>query len=147
MQLTDTSIRNAKPGAKPIKLFDARGNFLIGTPAGGKWWRFTYRFNDKEKLLSLDVYPDVGLKDARTRCDAARKLIADGIDPGVSRKAEKAAGQLRSANSFEVVAREWYLKHAPNWVASHGDRIIRRLERDIFPWIGSRPIADITPSD
>ena len=84
------------------------------------------------------------MKDARTRRDDARKLLADGIDPGENRKAVKAARQERAANSFEVVAREWYAKQAPNWAEHHGDRIIRRFERDIFPWIGGRPIADVT---
>jgi integrase len=144
MPLTDTGVRNAKPGTKPVKMFDERGLFLIVTPAGGKWWRFRYHFDNKEKLLSLGVYPDVGLKDARERRDAARKLLANDIDPGAHRKAQKAARQESASNSFEVVAREWYLKHATTWVASHGDRIIRRLERDIFPWIGRRPIADVT---
>ncbi len=144
MPLTDTAIRNAKPGAKPAKLFDERGLFLLVTPAGGKWWRLKYRFDNKEKLLSLGTYPDVSLKDARGRRDTARKLLADGIDPGENRKAVKATKVERAANSFEVVAREWYAKHAPNWVEHHGDRIIRRLERDIFPWIGGRPIADVT---
>lgn len=144
MPLTDTAIRNAKSGAKPAKLFDERGLFLIVTPTGGKWWRFRYKFDDKEKLLSLGVYPDVGLKDARQRRDDARKLLADGIDPGENRKAMKAVKQDRAANSFEVITREWYGKHAPNWAEHHGDRIIRRFERDIFPWIGGRPIADVT---
>ena len=144
MPLTDTAIRNAKPGAKPAKLFDGRGLFLIVTPGGGKWWRFRYKFDAKEKLLSLGVYPDVALKDARERRDTARKLIAEGIDPGENRKAQKATKQDRAANSFEVVAREWYAKHAPNWAEHHGDRIIRRFERDIFPLIGGRPIADVT---
>lgn len=144
MPLTDTAIRNAKPGAKPAKLFDERGLFMIVTPTGGKWWRFRYKFDNKEKLLSLGVYPDVGLKDARQRRDDARKLLADGIDPGENRKAMKAVKQDRAANSFEVITREWYAKHAQNWVEHHGDRIIRRFERDIFPWIGGRPIADVT---
>lgn len=144
MPLTDTAIRNAKPGTKPAKLFDERGLFMIVTPTGGKWWRFRYKFDDKEKLLSLGIYPDVGLKDARLRRDDARKLLADGIDPGENRKAQKATKQDRAANSFEVVAREWYTKHSPNWAEHHGDRIIRRFERDIFPWIGGRPIADVT---
>lgn len=144
MPLTDTAVRNAKPGEKPAKLFDERGLFLIVTPTGGKWWRFRYKFDNKEKLLSLGVYPDVGLKDARERRDAARKLLADGIDPGENRKAMKAVKQDRAANSFEVVTREWYGKHAPNWAEHHGDRIIRRFERDIFPWIGGRPISDVT---
>ncbi|MDX1251108.1 MAG: integrase arm-type DNA-binding domain-containing protein [Gammaproteobacteria bacterium] len=160
MALTDTAIRNAKPGVKPAKLFDGRGLFLIVTPAGGKWWRFRYKFDGKEKLLSLGVYPDVPLasqtkkdeetgkaqkiKGARELRDEARELLAQGIDPGENRKAQKAAKQDRAANSFEVVAREWYAKNAPNWVEHHGDRIIRRFERDIFPWMGGTPIADVT---
>jgi integrase len=144
MPLTDTAIRNAKPGDKPSKLFDERGLFLLVTPTGGKWWRLKYRFDGKEKLLSLGTYPDVGLKVARERRDDARKLLADGIDPGENRKATKAAKQERAANSLEVVAREWYAKMAPNWAEHHGDRIIRRFERDIFPWIGGRPIAEVT---
>ncbi len=144
MPLTDAKIRNAKPGAKPAKLFDGGSLFLIVTPSGGKWWRLKYRFDNKEKLLSLGTYPDVGLKDARARQAEARKLLANGIDPGENRKAMKAVKADRDANSFEVVAREWYAKHATNWVEHHGDRIIRRLERDIFPWMGGTPIADVT---
>lgn len=144
MPLTDTAIRNAKPGAKPAKMFDDRGLFLIVTPSGGKWWRLKYRFNDKEKLLSLGIYPDVGLKDARERRDIARKLLADGIDPSENRKAQKTAKVERAANSFEVVAREWFAKYEPTWAKDHGNRTIRRFERDIFPWIGGRAIADVT---
>jgi integrase len=144
MPLTDTAIRNVKPSDKPVKVFDERGLFLLVTPAGGKWWRLRYKYDGKEKLLSLGTYPDTSLKDARTRRDDARKLLADGVDPGENRKAVKAAKQERAANSFEVVAREWYAKQAPNWAEHHGDRIIRRFERDIFPWIGGRPIADVT---
>lgn len=97
----------------------------------------------KEKRLSLGVYPDVSLKDARERRDDARKLLANDIDPSENRKAAKAAQVERAGNSFEVIAREWYAKHSPNWSANHGDRIIRRLERDIFPWIGGAPITEI----
>lgn len=144
MSLTDTAIRNTKPGKKPIKLFDERGLFLLVTPAGGKWWRFKYRFGGKEKQLSFGVYPDVGLKDARARRDDARKHVAAGIDPGEHRRAQKSACTDRAANSFEVVAREWFAKYSATWAVNHGDRIIRRFERDIFPWIGGRPIAEIT---
>ena len=144
MALTDTAIRNAKPGAKPAKMFDERGLFLMVTPSGGKWWRFRYKFDGKEKLLSLGVYPDIGLKDARERREEARKLLADGIDPGENRKAQKMARVERSANSFEVIAREWHGKFSPGWAATHSNKIIRRLETEIFPWLGGRPIADIT---
>lgn len=144
MPLTDTSIRNAKPGAKPIKLFDERGLFLLVTPTGGKWWRFRFMFDGKEKLLSLGVYPDVSLKDARQRRDEARKLVANGINPSENRKIQKSTRANLIANSFEVVAREWFTKYSATWASNHGDRIIRRFERDIFPWIGGRPVAEIT---
>lgn len=145
MTLKDIHVRNAEVREKQYKLFDERGLFLIITPKGKKWWRFRYSFNGKEKLLSLGTYPDVSLKDAQDRRDAARKLLANEIDPGENRKAQKAAKQERLANSFEVVTREWYAKYSVNWVKSHGDRIIRRFERDIFPWLGERPIEEITP--
>lgn len=147
MALKDVQIRNAKPREKQYKLFDERGLFLIVTPKGKKWWRFRYAFDGKEKLLSLGTYPDVSLEKARERRETARKLLADKVDPGEQRKAQKATKQERLANSFEVVAREWYAKYSPTWVDSHGERIIRRFERDIFPWLGEKPIADITPPD
>lgn len=159
MALTDTAIKNAKPCLKPVKdeggkltlvatdkaykMFDERGLFLIVTPAGGKWWRFRYKLDGKEKLLSLGVYPDIGLKDARERCDAARKLLAQDIDPGENRKAKKATKQDRAANSFEVIAREWHGKFAPGWAPMHSSKIIRRLEVEVFPWLGAKPIAEI----
>lgn len=147
MPLTDTAVRNAKPKDKPYSLAGGRGLSIQIQPSGGKWWRLRYRFEGTAKMLSLGIYPDVGLKAATERCDAARKLLANGIDPGQNRKAVKAAKVERAANSFEVVAREWYDKHAPNWVEHHGDRIIRRFERDIFPWIGGKAIADVTAPD
>ena len=146
MALTDTTIRNTKPEARPFKIYDARGLFLITTPSGGKWWRFKYRFNGKEKLLSLGIYPDVSLKAARDKRDAARQLVANGIDPGIDRKVEKEESTGTSPDSFEAVAREWFIKKQPTWVASHADRILRRLERDIFPWIGELPVSDIKAS-
>lgn len=142
MSLTDVSVRNAKPGIKISRLYDERGLYLEITPVGGKRWRLKYRFDGKENRISLGVYPDVSLKKARERRDEARKLLADGIDPSANRKAEKAA-KASTGNSFEVIAREWFAKHSTNWVSSHADRIIRRFERDVFPWIGSQPIDDI----
>jgi integrase len=144
MALTDTQIRKAKPTEKTQRLFDGGGLYLEISPKGGKWWRLKYRFGGKEKRLSLGVYPDISLKEARERRDDARKLLANEIDPSENRKAVKAAKVERAGNSFEVVAREWYAKHSPNWSANHGDRIIRRLERDIFPWLGGKPIAEIS---
>jgi integrase len=144
MPLTNTTIRNVKSGKKTVKLFDERGLYLEVSPSGGRWWRLKYRFDGKEKRLSLGVYPDVSLKDARERRDAARKLVADGIDPSENRKAQKSAHAERAANSFEVVAREWFAKYSATWAATNTDRIVRLFERDIFPWIGGRPIAEIT---
>jgi hypothetical protein len=145
MALTNTAIRNANPGNKTKKLFDGGGLYLEVAPSGGKWWRLKFRYAGKEKRLSLGVYPDVSLKEARERRDEARKLLANGIDPSEHCHAKKAANEERAANSFEVVAREWFTQNTPNWSANHADRIIRRLERDIFPWIGGKPIADVTP--
>ena len=144
MPLTDTAIRKAKPGAKPTKLYDERGLFLRLTPEGSKWWRFRYSFDGKEKLLSLGVYPDVSLQDARGKRDEMRKQLAAGIDPGVDRKVQKTLRADRVANSFEAVAREWYTKQSNTWTPAHATRILRRFERDIFPHIGARPIADLT---
>ena len=143
MPLSDTSIRNAKSPEKPIKLADGGGLYLLLKPNGAKWWRLDYRFAGKRKTLSMGVYPEVGLKAARDKRDEAKRLLADGIDPGENRKIQKAARTERSENSFEVVAREWFAKFSPNWADSHAVKIIRRLERDVFPWLGARPIAEI----
>ena len=147
MPLTAIAIRNAKPKDKPYRLFDGKGLYIEIVPSGGKYWRFKYHFAGKEKRLSLGVFPDVELKDARTKRDEARRLFANGVDPGVHRKTAKTANIEAHQNTFEAVAREWYAKYAPRWAASHGDKIIRRLERDIFPWLGSRPVAEIKPAE
>lgn len=144
MPLTDREIRSVKPSKKPRKLFDWGGLYLEVSPAGGKWWRLKFRFDGKEKRLSLGVYPDVTLKDARDRREEARKLLANGIDPSENRKSQRAAQADRSTNSLEVVAREWFAKFSRTWSAGHRARIVRQFERDIFPWIGQRPIADIS---
>jgi len=110
MPLTATLIRNTKPREKTFKLYDERGLYLEVSRNGGKWWRLKYRFSGKEKRLSLGVYPDVSLKEARDRRDEARKLLANEIDPSENRKAQKTARGEREGNSFEVVAREWFAK-------------------------------------
>ena len=143
MPLTAIQVQNAKPDSRTRKLFDGRGLFLEVTPKGGKRWRLKYRFHRKEKLLSLGVYPDISLKEARQRQDAARNLLAHDVDPSAARKAERAAQADRSANSFEVVAREWLAKHGANWVPAYRERQVRLFERDLFPWLGGRPIAEI----
>jgi integrase len=144
MPLTNAAIKAAQPQAKPYKLADEKGMYLEVAPSGGKWWRLKYRFEGKEKRISLGTYPDVGLKEAREKRDEARKLLAAGVDPGESRKAQKAASTGDAINSFEVVAREWFSRQRSSWVDSHADKILSRLERDLFPWLGKRPIASIT---
>lgn len=144
MALSDISIRNAKPTSKAFKLYDEQGLFMQVTPSGGKWWRFKFRFDDKEKLLSLGVYPDISLKKAREKRDNARKLLADGIDPSEQRKASKASKKDSAANSLEVLAREWASSYFINKSTSHKVRTIRRLESYIFPWLGSKPISAVT---
>jgi integrase len=145
--LTDVSVRSAKAKTKPTKLFDERGLFLLVTPSGGKWWRLKYRFEGKEKLLSLGTYPDITLKLAREARDSARTLVAQGIDPSVQRQATKSAREERSANSFEVIAREWYASHGPTLAPSYAVKVIRRFERDLLPTLGNVAIAEMKPID
>jgi integrase len=142
--LSDSAIRNAKPRLKAYKLFDGGGLFLLVNPNGGKWWRFKHRFAGKEKLISFGVYPDVGLKQAREARDEARKLLAARIDPSVHRKAIKAALINQEAGGLEAVSREWFHKFSTIWAPTHARTIIRRLERDVFPWLGGRPVGGIT---
>jgi integrase len=124
-------------------LFDGRGLYLEIAPTGSRWWRFKYRFAGKEKRISLGVYPDVGLKKARDRRDEMRKFVADGIDPSAARKQEKLMALDAALNTFEAVAREWFEKHSPNWEASYSVKLLARLEANVFPWLGHRPIRDI----
>ena len=119
MPLTDTVIRNTKPGANDSKMSDGGGLFLLVKTTGAKWWRFSYRYAGKQKTLSFGVYPDIGLKDARERRDEAKKLLAQGVDPGAVRKAQKSGTLERAANSFEVVAREWFEKGKGDKAISH----------------------------
>lgn len=143
MPLTDVEVRSARARDKAYRLTDSLGMYLEVSPAGGKYWRFKYRFAGKEKRLALGVYPEVSAKEARMRRDDARRLLANGVDPGIERRVQKAASVERAANSFEAVAREWFARQAPGWAASHADKIIGRLENDVFPWLGGRAIAEI----
>lgn len=145
MPLTDAKVRNAKSSERAYKLYDERGLFLLVAPEGGRLWRFRFRFGGKEKLLALGIYPDVSLKDARERRDEARKQVAAGIDPCAQRKAMKSARIARDANSFEVISREWHERQKGTWAPSHAVRVMRLMERDLFPWLGGAPIAGLTP--
>lgn len=143
MPLTDTAVKNAKAGAKAVKMYDAGGLLLLVAPTGGKLWRLKYRFGGMEKMLALGAYPQISLKEARDRRDDARKLLANGADPSETKKAQKSAKEERAANSFETVAREWFAKHCAALAKNHSGRIKARFERDIFPWVGARPIGEM----
>lgn len=146
MPLNDLAIRAAKPADKNYRLSDSPGLYLEVAASGGKWWRFRYHFDGKEKRLSLGVYPKVGLKAARMKRDEARQLLDDGVDPGAQRKAKNQVScRDGDPDSFESVARDWFAKFSPSWAESHSVRIIRRLERDVFPWIGSKNAGQISP--
>lgn len=146
MSLTDTAIRSAKPQNKQYKLTDEKGMYVLVNKAG-KYFRLDYRFAGKRKTLALGVYPDVTLAEARGKRNDARKLIANGIDPGQVRKVQKSIQIEQTENSFEAIAREWHGKFSPKWADSHAIKLIRRLELYIFPWLGSRPIAEISPPE
>ena len=130
--LTNLAVKNAKSNGKTQRLFDGRGLYLEISPKGGKWWRFKYRFSGKDKRLSLGVYPDISLQKARQRREDMRKMVSDGIDPGEHRKAQKRATKSKGANSFEVIAREWFEKYSANWAEESIRKGLRGLERDIF---------------
>jgi len=146
--LTDKAIRDklreAKAAGKPLKSTDGDGMYLLARPNDSGWWRLDYRrANGSRNTLSLGVYPETTLALARIKRTEARTKLAAGIDPSDARKAEAKAEPA----TFEAVAREWHAKFAPNWAPSHANKIIRRLERDVFPWIGRQPIRDIAPSE
>ncbi len=142
--LSDRACKNAVCEGKSIhKLHDGGGLYLWVYADGRKYWRLRYRQADKEKSLSLGVFPNVGLKDARQRRDENHKLLDKNLDPSAERKANKHAQKIAATNSFEAIAREWYGKQLHTWVATHANDVIRRLERNLFPYLGRRPIAEI----
>lgn len=148
MKLTDTAIRKkAKPQARPYKMSDGGGLFLLVQPTGSKYWRLAYRYAGKQKLLALGVYPDTTLAEARARRDEARKVLANGGDPGAAKQAQKKQARIAAANSFELIARELHNLKSPIWTASHADDWIKTLEREIFPRLGDRPIGEIEAPD
>ncbi|MGA2253511.1 MAG: integrase arm-type DNA-binding domain-containing protein [Thermoguttaceae bacterium] len=144
MMLKDITARNAKPKGKTYRLFDGGGLYLEVSPAGSKYWRLKYRFAGKDKRLALGVYPTVSLAEARDRRDKARKEISSGNDPGELKREAKRRAKLRSENTFEAVAREWYESRKHKWVTSYSRSMMVRLEKNMFPKLGHRPIAEIS---
>jgi integrase len=143
LALTDTAIRRSKPAETPYKLFDGGGLHLLINPAGGRLWRWKYRFAGAEKLMALGRYPEVSLADARERRDAARKRLANGIDPMAERKAERLKETTQAVGSFNSVAALWLEHWRDGKSARHADSVERRMKADILPCLGVRPIAGI----
>lgn len=143
MPLTNTAILNAKPAEKPYKITDGRGLYLYVNKSG-KYFRWDYRFEGKRKTMSLGVYPDVRLKEAREKHEDLRRVLARGVDPLGLKKAGKKEKEDVVKNSFESIAREWFVKNTPIWTEKHAKTIISRLENNIFPWLGKEDVSQIT---
>ncbi|EGF6029277.1 tyrosine-type recombinase/integrase [Salmonella enterica] len=145
MKLTARQISTAKPTDKPYKLSDGGGLYLLVNPNGSRYWRMKYRYAGKEKLLSIGVYPDVTLAEARDKRTKAKRILAAGDDPSEVKQAEREAKNLAVNNSFELLALEWHEHKKPNWSSGYADDIMEYLRKDIFPYIGKKAITDIKP--
>jgi integrase len=146
MALSDTVIRKAKFIDKTFKLADDKGLYLLVNQQG-KYWRLDYRYFGKRKTMALGVYPDTSLAKAREKRDSARTLLADGVDPGENKKAQRAARMTVIANSFEVIAREWMAKQLPKWSPAQTKKVTSIFVNNLFPWLGKYPIAEIKPPE
>ena len=140
--LSDMKVQKAKSKDKPYTMFDGGGLFLIVTETGGKLWRFKYRFDGKEKKIALGAYPEISLLDARQRRDAARKQLANGMDPDEIRKMQKQT-TIQEMETFEAIAKEWHARFISGWSEKYAGTLMSRLELYVFPWIGKKPIAQI----
>ncbi len=136
--LSDIKIRNAKPKERGYKMFDGGGLFLLITPSGGKSWSLKYRFDNKEKKLTLGKYPEISLLEARQKRDEARKQVAHGLDPGAIKNLPD-----NEIDTFEAVAREWHGKYKANWTTGYTERVMEWLENNVFPWTKGRPANDV----
>lgn len=145
MALTDVKVRSAKPMDKPYKLTDGEGMHLLVHPNGSKYWRLQYRFDGKQKMLALGVYPEISVSEARQRRDEAKRQVANSIDPSEKKKVEKQARKVAVENTFKSVALEWHEYKRPNWSKGYAEDLMETFENDIFPDIGKRPIAEIEP--
>jgi integrase len=141
--LTDARPRHAKPKDKPYKLADGGGLYLLINPDGAKYWRMDYRFADVRRTLAFGKYPDISLLDARKKRTAARNLLIDGIDPAQAKRLEKAAKKTAVANTFEAIARDWHANKVDSWQSKTAANVLHRLEKDVFPSIGKRPITEL----
>lgn len=146
-KLTAITVKQAKPKEKDYKIFDGGGLFLLVRKDGSKYWRQKYRYAGKEKQLAIGVYPDVSLKEARERHANARRQLRDNIDPSAAKQAQKLSQVEASANSFEAIGIEWYQKTQHEWSDNHKTKVEWMLTKNLYPWIGKRPISEITPPE
>ena len=145
MKLTDKECQNVKPKTQLFKLSDGQGLYLQIEPNGSKFWRYAYRYMKKQKTLALGIYPEVSLKEARDKHQAARKLLKEGKDPSTEKRLQKEKAEASAATTFELVAREWHEHRKNEWGEKHAMNVMKRMEADIFPRIGDRPIGEIEP--
>ena len=143
MPLTNLKVQKAKPQARQYKLADERGMYLLIHPKGGKYWRLDYRFEGRRKTLAIGTHPETSLKEARKKRDRARSDIEGGIDPSGHQNGKPAFGD----DSFETVAREWHEKYRSQWTEGHASTTLRRLEANLLPWLGKRPLGAIEPPE
>lgn len=143
MPLNDRQIKHSKPKDKPYKLTDGNGLYLHITPAGGKLWKLDYAIDGKRKTLSIGKYPHLSLVEAREAAENARKMKAQGIDPSQAKQQAKAERQAALLNTFEHIARDWHQNNISRWKPNHAQRIMRYLEKDVFPYISSHPIQEL----
>ncbi len=141
--LVGTTIRKAKPSDKQRKLIDGEGLYLLITVPSGKLWQMAYRYEGKQKTLSLGKYPYISLSEARTKAEEARKGLAKGIDPSATKRALKETKRGELANSFEIIAREWHNTHMTSKSEGHAKKVLRFLDKDVFPWLGKKSLASI----
>lgn len=145
--LSDVACRSARPAEKPYKLTDGGGLYLFITPAGGKLWRADYRHNGKRRTASFGSYPAVSLATARKAREDLKGQLSAQVDPAQVKRSERRARQALAANNFEKIAREWFAAKAQGWLPRYGQRVMDRLEADVFPPLGRLPITEIEPPD
>lgn len=145
MPLTDAKVRALKAASHQYKASDAEGLYLLVSPSGGKLWRVAYRYNGKQKSLALGKYPEVSLLDARRARDEAKRLITKSVDPSVAKQAAKREKRIAAGNTFQTVANEWFESNKERWVPAYSERLRSRLDGDLLPTLGNRPIAEIMP--
>ncbi len=147
MKLTDTACRAAKPALKQYKLTDGAGLYLLVKPTGGKCWQMRYTFLGKEKTYSIGLYPLVSLAEARDARTLAKKALKAGIDPTEAKREEKQKAIRKAGNTFKATALEWHETQKGRWTEQHAQNVLHRLERDVFPHIGNRPIEGVKAPD